>query len=275
MSADKAIKKPVRKKFHRLLGLLVLSIVVSCTSIQAENGAAENTITVYAASSLTDAFSEIATAFEAKNPDTAVLLNFAGSSQLAAQLREGMEGDLFASANPTQMETVIKAGRITPGTEQTFASNSLTVIVPADNPAAINSFEALAKPDVGLILASKGVPVRVYTDEIIATMPPDFQTNFYNNLVSEEDNVRRVAAKIALGEADAGIVYTTDVTADLAPKVQQIDIPVDQNLAAAYTLAPLSDAPHPELAVRFIEFVNSAKGRTILADFGFDPPPRY
>ncbi len=266
--------KAIPKNLNWFLGLIFLSILVGCTSAQTKNDtAAKQTITVYAASSLTDAFTEIATVFESENPDTAVLLNFAGSSQLAAQLHEGMLGDLFASANPAQMAAVIDSGRIDAGTEVVFVSNQLTIIVPVDNPASIHSFEDLANPGVALILASEGVPVRYYTEKIIATMPPQFQDQFYRNLVSGEDNVRRVAAKIALGEADAGIVYTTDITPDLATKVQEIEIPADQNFATAYIIAPLNDAPHPEIAKRFVDFVNSAEGQAILATYGFDPPP--
>ncbi|MCA9952073.1 MAG: molybdate ABC transporter substrate-binding protein [Anaerolineales bacterium] len=277
----KFIKRPPNKLFFLtghskidwVMGLVLLSLLVGCMPSLAEDQAiTEHTITVYAASSLTDAFSEIAMAFEAQNPETAVLLNFAGSSQLAAQLHEGMVGEVFASANPAQMAAVIDSGRVTPGSETVFVSNQLTIIVPVDNPAAINAFEDLANPNVDLILAGEGVPVRSYTAKIIATMPPHFQDQFYRNLVSEEDNVRRVAAKIALGEADAGIVYTTDITPDIASKVQQIQIPADQNFATAYTIAPLNDAPHPELAAHFIDFVNNAEGQSILAKFGFNPP---
>lgn len=230
-------------------------------------------ITVLAASSLTDAFNEIAVAFTAQNPDVRVALNFAGSSQLAAQLGEGVTADVFASANAAQMTAVIATGRITPGTEVVFVSNRLAIIVPADNPAGVTSLADLARPGVKLILAVPGVPVRTYTDEIVSAMPPDFQTGFYDNLVSEEDNVRQVSAKIALGEADAGIVYTSDVTPDIAGDVQQIAIPDAQNVAAAYPIAPLADAPHPELAQRFIDFVLSDAGQAILVRWGFGPPP--
>lgn len=228
-------------------------------------------LTVFAAASLTDAFNELAAAFSVENEGVQVALNFAGSSQLATQLNEGIPADVFASANPLQMQVVMDSGRIAAGSEKLFVSNRLTVIVPADNPAGITAFADLARPDVQLILAVKGVPVRAYTDEIVAALPPDFQNGFYSNLVSEEDNVRQVAAKVALGEADAGVVYTSDVTPDIAGQVRQITIPAAQNVIAAYPIAPLADAPQPELAQRFIEFVLSPAGQEILARWGFGP----
>lgn len=230
-------------------------------------------ITVFAASSLTDAFNELAETYQAQHNDVTVILNYAGSSQLAAQLTEGVAADVFASANAAQMKNVIENGRIQASTETLFVSNRLTIIVPAENPASITSLEDLAQPNIQLILAVEGVPVRQYTDEIAARMSADFQSGFYGNLVSEEDNVRQVAAKIALGEADAGLVYTSDITPDLADQVQQIAIPDAQNVIATYPIAPIADAAHPELAQSFIDFVLSATGQAILAKWGFGPPP--
>lgn len=250
---------------------LIALLLMGCDT--GENGAKPHEITIFAASSLTDAFTELADAFEAQNEGIEVILNFAGSSQLAAQLSEGALADVFAPANPTQMQTVMNAGRIEAGSEKLFVSNRLAVIVPADNPANITAWEDLAQPGVQLILAVEGVPVRQYTDQIVAALPTDFQAQFYGNLVSEEDNVRRVAAKIALGEADAGTVYTSDVTPDLASQVLQIPIPDAQNVVATYPIAPLVDAPAPTLAQSFISFVLSDEGQIILSRWGFGPPP--
>ncbi|MBP6470432.1 MAG: molybdate ABC transporter substrate-binding protein [Chloroflexi bacterium] len=230
-------------------------------------------ITVFAASSLTEAFQEAAKAFEAQHPDIRVALNFAGSSQLAAQLSEGIPADVFASANEAQMQAGIDMGRIQAGAEANFVSNRLAVIVPVDNPANLFALEDLAKPGVKLILAVEGVPVRDYTDQIVGRMPTDFQASFYANLVSEEDNVRQVAAKVALGEADAGIVYTSDVTPEIANRVLQIAVPDAQNVVAVYPIAPLADAPHPAAAQEFINFILSPEGQMILLRWGFNPPP--
>lgn len=255
--------------------LLVLALILGLAGCNAGEPASSGPqeITVFAASSLTDAFNELAEAFQAQNEGVEVILNYASSSQLAAQLTEGVLADVFASANPAQMQNVIDNGRIAAGAAALFVSNRLTVVVPADNPADIGALEDLAEPGVQLILAVEGVPVRQYTDEIVATMPADFQQQFYGNLVSEEDNVRQVSAKVALGEADAGIVYTSDVTPGIADRVQQIAIPDEQNVIATYPVAPLADAPNPELARSFIDFVLSAEGQSVLARWGFGPPP--
>ena len=230
-------------------------------------------LTVFAASSLTDVFTELAAEFETRNAGVDVLLNFASSTQLAAQLAEGVPADVFASANAAQMQVAIDAGRIAAGTEAIFVTNRLTIIVPADNPAGIEALEDLSEPGIALVLAVEGVPVRDYTDDIVAAMPADFQEGFYANLVSEEENVRQVAAKVALGEADAGIVYTSDVTPDIAGQVLQIDIPEEQNVVATYPIAPAADSKHLETAQAFIEFVLSADGQVILSEWGFGPPP--
>ncbi|MBK7895359.1 MAG: molybdate ABC transporter substrate-binding protein [Anaerolineaceae bacterium] len=251
-----------------------LFLMAGCSANSAEEEAGEpQEITVFAASSLTDAFNELAEAFKAQNEGVEVVLNYAGSSQLATQLSEGAQADVFASANATQMQAVIDSGRITAGSEKLFVSNRLTVIVPADNPAGITALADLAQPGVQMLLAVQGVPVRQYTDEIVAEFPANFQAQFYANLVSEEDNVRQVSAKVALGEADAGIVYTSDVTPDIASQVQQIAIPEAQNVVATYPIAPLADAPAPTLAQSFISFVLSEDGQAVLARWGFGAPP--
>ncbi|MCB9421945.1 MAG: molybdate ABC transporter substrate-binding protein [Ardenticatenaceae bacterium] len=258
------------KLFFLFVIFFVIFLLAGCGARQST--AETQDLIVFAASSLTDAFNELAETFEAQNPGVQIVLNFASSSQLAAQLSEGAAADIYASANPAQMQAVIDAGRIKASTDVPFVSNRLTVIVPADNPAGITALEDLTRPGIKLVLAVDGVPVREYTDEIVAAMTADFQAAFYSNLVSEEDNVRQVSAKIALGEADAGIVYTSDVTPDIADQVRQITIPDDQNVIATYPIAPITDASHPELAQKFIDFILSQEGQNILARWSFDPP---
>jgi molybdate transport system substrate-binding protein len=235
-------------------------------------------VIVFAAASLTDAMTEVAHSFEAANPGTMVTLNFGSSSQLAAQLVEGAPADVFASANPTQMQVVVDDGRVE-GEPALFATNRLTAIVPADNPAGIESLDDLAQPGIALVLAVPGVPVRDYTDESIAKLADDpayglaFADAFYANLVSEEDNVRQVAAKVALGEADAGVVYTSDVTPDIADQVIQIAIPDAYNVIASYPIAPIADAPNPAGAVAFVDHVMSGEGQAILGRWRFGAKP--
>jgi molybdate transport system substrate-binding protein len=271
-----AVKKAFSSRLmaRQLPVLLLLLGLIGCGARQSGGDAGKpRTITVFAAASLADAFNELAETFTTQHQGAQVIFNYGGSSQLAAQLNGGIVADVFASANLVQMQNLIDGGRIEASAVETFASNRLTIIVPADNPAGIHALEELGRPGVRLILALEGVPVRQYTDEIVATFLPDFQAGFYGNLVSAEENVRRVAAKVALGEADAGIVYASDVTPDIAARVQQIAIPDGQNALATYPIAVLADAPDPELAQRFVDFVFSSEGQRILARWGFGPPP--
>lgn len=263
----------LRKVGVRLVcGCWLVWLLMACSLAVIHEPSPQNEeVIVFAASSLTDAFTEIAQAFEAQNPGTAVIFNFAASSQLAAQLVEGGQADLFASANERQMQVAVAAGRVAATTPVPFASNQLTIVVPADNPARVTALQDLSRPGILLVLAVEGVPVRQYTDAIAARLGPEFTAGFYANLVSEEDNVRQVLAKVALGEADAGLVYTSDVTPEMAGQVQQIPIPPAQNEVARYPIAVVADAPHAERGQRFLAFVLSDAGQAILVRWGFGP----
>jgi molybdate transport system substrate-binding protein len=258
-----------RKARFFAAGLMVFAF--ACSRTRADFGEEPHELTVFAASSLTDAFREITDLFEIQHPEVEVILNLSGSSQLVAQLREGVIADVFASASPAQMRVVIDGGMVSQGEATDFVTNRLTIIVPVDNPARIRSLADLAQPDVQLLLAVKGVPVRAYSDKVIAGLGTIFEEMFYRNVVSEEDNVRQVTAKIALGEADAGLVYVSDITPSIAGLVQQVAIPEDLNVVANYSIAPLREAPHPELARLFIDFVLNPEGQDILSKWGFGP----
>jgi molybdate transport system substrate-binding protein len=174
-------------------------------------------LTVFAAASLTDAFGRIAEAFEAAHPGVTVAFNFAGSQALRTQIEEGAAADVFASANFAELETLIASGHITAEDGQFFAGNRLVVIVPQDNPAEIESLADLARPGVKLVLTAEEVPVGRYArqalDNLNAQLGADFAVSVLANVVSNEDNVKQVVAKVSLGEADAGIVYSTDAMA--------------------------------------------------------------
>lgn len=231
-------------------------------------------LVVFAAASLTDAYEHIAAAFEQENPGVDVLFNFGGSSTLATQLVQGAPADVFASANNSQMTVAVDGGRVA-GTPRIFAQNRLVLIVPASNPANIQSLRDLANPGVNLILAAPDVPVRVYTDMMLEQMAADsvygetYRDAVLGNLVSEEPNVRQVSAKIALGEADAGVVYLSDVTPDISDDVIALPIPDAFNTIATYPIAVMNDSRHPELAEQFVEFVLSGAGQDILVAWGF------
>ncbi len=244
---------------------------MQAASVRAQSNA---TLTVFAASSLTDAFGEIKTAFEAANPGVTVTYSFGASSALATQLSQGAPADIFASANATQMNVAVTAKRIA-GKPVTFAKNRLVLIVPAANPAKITSLKDLAKPGIKLVLAAKGVPVRDYTEAMLtklAAIPAygdEFKTAFLKNVVSEEANVRQVSAKVSLGEADAGFVYRSDVTPDISSKVTIIQIPDSVNTIASYPIAVTDNSASADLAKKFIAYVRSDAGQATLVKWNF------
>ncbi|CAN5870184.1 molybdate ABC transporter substrate-binding protein [soil metagenome] len=229
-------------------------------------------ITVFAASSLTEAFEEMAQTFEASHEGVNVVLNFAGSSTLSTQIVQGAPADVFASADWKQMEVVAAEGLIVDEPID-FAGNKLVVITPKDS--AVASLEDLASPGVKVVLAAPEVPVGAYAraalENLNAVYGPDFKTRVEANLVSEEPNVRQAAAKVELGEADAVIVYATD--AAVLSNVRTVQIPDNINVLASYPIAVLKDAPQSDLAGRFVAFVLSDAGQAILMKYGFTRTP--
>lgn len=232
------------------------------------------TVTIFAAASLTDAFTEVETNLEAANPGLDIVNNFAGSQALVTQLTEGAPADVAAFASNTAMKNATEAGVVTAAPE-TFVENLLTIVVPADNPAGITSAADLAKPGVKLVLAQEDVPVGGYSRESIcnmgadtATYGDDFVANVAANVVSEEDNVRAVLTKVDLGEADAGIVYTSDVVA--AENVSTVEIPEAVNELATYPIAPVATG-NQEAAAAYISYILSPEGQAILESYGFIP----
>ncbi len=254
--------------------VIAIVLLASALSVGAQNR--EKRLTVFAATSLTDVFEGLRDAFIAANQDTEILLNFSSSSTLAAQLVQGAPADVFASANEAQMGLVIASGLIAPAAVEIFAHNQLVLIAPAKNPANIASVSDLGKESVLLVLAAPGTPIRAYTDAMLLSHAEeyggDFTARVMGNLVSEESNVRQVATRVALGEADAGIVYQTDAIGDLSEDLQVIDIEPEHNQIAAYPIAPLSGAANPPLAQTFIDFIRSADAQPLFAAYGFCTP---
>lgn len=256
---------------------IIYIVIIYLLSISIINHAQQTeTLTIFAASSLTDAFTELKDMFMAQNPRVDVIFNFAGSSTLAAQIHAGAPADIFASANEMQMQTVVEDEYIQIDDIEIFATNLLVIALPIDNPANILTLEDLANEGVMLVLAVPDVPIREYTNTLLETLNnefgDDYQERVLANLVSEEANVRQVVARIALGEADAGIVYQTDVIEKLGDQVMTIPIEDSRSPIATYPIAPLFDSPNHELAQAFIAFVLSDEGQRILHSYGFCSP---
>jgi len=196
---------------------------------------------------------------------------------LAQQIAHGAPADVFASANARQLDLAAKSGRIAPGSAQIFARNRLAVIYPRDNPAAIATLQDLARPGVKVVLAAASVPVGEYALEFLgkASQLPQFTAAYsetvLGNVVSYEESVRAVVGKVALGEADAGIVYTSDVTGPARDAVTQLEIPDALNVIATYPISALRDSAHPDRAAEFVALVLSPEGQKILAKYGFIP----
>ncbi len=251
--------------------LAVMAITAGCAA-----PVTSKTVTVFAAASLTDAFGEIGAQFEAQHPGVKVMFNFAGSQQLRQQLEQGATADVFASANTKEMEAAIKSGLVDGSAPQTFVKNRLAVITPKDNRAGVKTLADLAKPGLKIILAAPGVPVGGYAlialDKMNASFGATFSQTVLSNVVSYEDNVKQVIAKVQLGEGDAGIVYTSDVTPAAAEKLSTIAIPDEFNVVATYPIAPLKAAPQGALATDFVKVVLSEQGQSILRKWGFSQP---
>jgi molybdate transport system substrate-binding protein len=235
------------------------------------------TLNVFAASSLTASFGDIGKAFEAAHPGVTITFNFAGSQQLATQINAAAPADVFASANQAQMDVVTKAGRIDPSASKPFVNNRLVVIFPKANPAGIQTLQDLAKPGLKLILADKSVPVGQYALNFLDNAVKDgsfgasYKDNVLKNVVSYELDVKSVLAKVALGEADAGIVYTTDAATDTTGQTIQLAIPDNLNVIAVYPIAVVKDSANLSLAQAFVDFVLSPDGQAILTKYGFIP----
>jgi len=233
------------------------------------------TLTVFAAASLTEAFTEMGHDFEASNPGATVALNFAGSQTLSTQLSQGAVADVFASANHIEMDKMVSGGLVQQDAPKDFLTNKLVVLLPKDNPANVQTLQDLGRAGLKLVLADATVPAGKYARQILdnmskdASFGADFKTKVLANVVSNETDVKQVVAKVQLGEADAGIVYVSDAVA--APELKTIEIPANFNVIAKYPIATLTKTPQPELASEFIAYVLSADGQAILKKWGFTP----
>ena len=270
-----------RRRSRLLTARAVLVVLVSLVlvGVTAEAKGPSPTLRVFAAASLADAFREIAREFERAHPGFSVQLNLAGSNQLAAQLEQGAMADVFASADPRWMDHVGSLSLLA-GEPALFARNRLVVCVPRTNPARIERLQDLARRGVKVVIGAQAVPVGTYSREALEKLgrtqgfPRDFARRVLANVVSEEENVKSVVGKVQLGEADAGLVYRSDVTRALARFVRVFEIPESANVIASYPIAILENAPEPAAARDFVTLVLSPVGQGILRRHGLIPAAR-
>jgi molybdate transport system substrate-binding protein len=263
-------------------------VVLACVSVAAlalvscgggggggsEGGQRGGTLTILAASSLTDAFGELGNTFEEQNQGVQVKQTFGASSDLLAQIEQGAPADVFASAAEEEMDTADKDGLVS-GTPRVFVKNREVIMVPRDNPAGINSLGDMAGPDIKLVLAAKDVPAADYAVEILGKANreygPGFEQDVLSNVVSREADVRASVNRVVVGDADATFGYASDYTPDIRDKVKVIKIPPDLNIIATYPVASLKDAEDPELARKWVDLVTSEEGQKVLEKWNFEP----
>jgi molybdate transport system substrate-binding protein len=259
---------------RRINAILLLSL--TSAPLDAQTTSPPRQITVYAAASLTDAFRELAPLMERGSAPARVRYNFAGSQQLAVQLELGARADVFASADQHWM-AYVQQRRLTAGAPRIFAHNRLVAILPRSNRARIHQLQDLARQGVKLVVGAEAVPIGRYTREMIrrldgrAGFPPGYGDRVLANVVSQEENVKSVVAKVQLGEADAGIVYRSDVTPRLARSLAVLEIPEDANVVASYPVAVLKGSREPAAAEAFLALLLGPEGRRALARHGLTP----
>lgn len=241
------------------LAAVALMMATSCSGSRLEGE-----LLVSAAASLTDAFAGVEAVFEEANPEIDVVLNLGASSALREQILEGAPVDVFASANTSIMDQVAEAGQVE-GEAEIFVANLLQIAVPAGNPAGVTGLDDFANDELLIGLCAEDVPCGEFGRQALesAGVTPSIDTN--------EPDVRALLTKIEAGELDAGITYVTDVLST-AGAVEGIDIPVEVNVVAEYPIAALANAPHPEAASAFMDFVLSDEGQAILTGHGFTAP---
>jgi molybdate transport system substrate-binding protein len=253
----------------RTLALLACMLLVGCGSRAANGRGASTQLTVFAASSLTGAFTQIGKDFEAANAGTTITFDFGSSGDLAPQIESEGTADVFASASQSYMDEIQQkvgvSGRVD------FAENRLVIITPPDNPGKIAGIQDLANPGVQVVLGAPGVPVGDYARQALAAAGIDAAA--LANVVSNEDDDASVVAKITAGEADAAIVYVSDVTSAVAPHVNAVQIPNAVNVIATYPIAVVTGSAHTGLAQTFVDYVTGPAGQATLKDHGFLPPP--
>jgi molybdate transport system substrate-binding protein len=244
-------------------------VVAILLLIPAAGAAKPAPATIFAAASLSDAFQEAARQITRKS-GFEYRFHFAGSQQLAAQLEQGAPADVFASADDRWMDYASEHNLID-GSAKRFARNRLVVITPISNPGRVDKLEDLARSGVKVLIGAESVPAGRYARQVLVRLSngSDYGRRVLANVVSQEDNVKSIVAKVQLGEADAGFVYVTDVGASVRGRVRAISIPEASNAIADYPIALAHGAANHEAAQAFVDYLLSADGQALLARYGF------
>lgn len=252
--------------------LLLLAMQVSCVAAAGTNA---TELDVFAAASLTGAIVDLNKVFEAAHPGVHVMTNFDSSGTLETQIKEGAPADLFLPASDQNIQNLVKAKLLDNSSVTPYATNKLAVIVPVDNPKGITGLADLGKTGVKIVSEVSTVPVRKYTEQMLTKLSNDvdygpvFVKRFKRNIISEETNVAGATSKVALGAADAGVTYFSDVTKGLADQINVIEIPDKYNVVASYSAGIISESPHKDLAKEYIDLLKSEQGKTTLKDYKF------
>jgi molybdate transport system substrate-binding protein len=255
---------------------VIAVIVAACSSGGAASPtAAQVRLQLYAAASLKKVLTAATASYTAANPGVTFALSTDSSAALETKIEQGAPADVFLSADTMNPQKLVDAGLATGVT--TFAGNLLTVVVPAANPGGISTPADLAKDGVKVVAAGNEVPITKYATELVTNLtaesgyPADFASAYAENVVSREDNVSAVLAKLALGEGDAGIVYVTDATG--AEGITTIPVPQAANVTATYGGAVVSSSAAPEAAASFLAWLTGPEAQAVFADAGFTPAP--
>lgn len=233
-------------------------------------------LTIFAAASLKDVLAELSTAYEATVAGTDITIATDSSAALAAQIEQGAPADVFLSADTANPQKLVDRGLVG-GSIVAFATNALTIAVPLDDPAGIATPADLGRAGVKVVAAGDDVPISRYVRQVIDDLagqpgyPADLAERYRANVVSREDNVTAIVAKLELGEADAGIVYVTDARS--STRVREVSIPVEANVVATYGGIVVKTTDHQAAAGAFLDWLTQSEGQAILADFAFLPPP--
>jgi molybdate transport system substrate-binding protein len=260
------IEKPI---FAVVIAALVLSMTTGLCAEQPKE------LTVFCAASLTGAFGEIGQMYK-NETNVSVVFNFDGSQVLRTQIENGAYADIFVSANKKQMNLLKNGAFMNNSSITVFTRTKPVIIVPKENPAKIQNISDLAKPGLKIVIGTKDVPIGDYTLQILARLAndsaygPGFRKLVMANVVSNETNVNYITSKVALGEADAGFAYKSDITKDLAAKITKIEIPDRYNVIAEYPMGILKQSKYPAQSQEFINLVKSDKGMAVLEKYGFE-----